>query len=100
MSRTTYVRVILIRSIGRPSKPRQQALGDGAWIEGDLIKTVRLGETFRIRCVFANGRLCKRTYASSTIISIKDDIVTTRQMQYMFLRVPRFDPTKSLRAWQ
>jgi hypothetical protein len=100
MSRTIYVRVILIRSIGRSLPKRQQALGDGAWIEGDLIKAVRLGDTFRIRCVFANARLCKRTYASSAVISIKEDIVTTGQMQYMFLRVPRFNSEGSLRAWE
>jgi hypothetical protein len=99
MNRTTYVRVILIRAIGTSLPKRQQALGDGAWIEGDLIKPVRVGETFQIRCILDNGRLCKRTYAGSTVISIKEDIVTTRQMQYMFLRVPRFNSEGSLRAW-
>jgi hypothetical protein len=99
MSRTTYVRVILVRSMVFPPPRRQQALGDGAWIEGDLITPVRIGENFRIRCVFANGRLCKRTYASSTVVSIEGDVVTTYQMQYKVLRVPRFDPVKSLRAW-
>jgi hypothetical protein len=100
MSRATYVRVILTRSIGRPLTTRQQVLRDGDWIEGELTKPVKIGEAFRLRCVFTNGPLCKRTYGSSTLISIKEDIVTTCQMQYMCLRVPRFNPTMSLRAWQ
>jgi len=100
MRRTTYVRIIIVGCVIQPPPPRCQALANGAWLEGTLTKRVRIGDAFHLRCVLMNGRLCKRVYQSSTVVSIKGDTVVTEQMRYKVLRVPKFNPEQSLRAWE
>ena len=109
MATLSYVRIIRIRATtvvggprkGRPSKAAQP-IPNGSWIEGTLIKPIHIGKEFRVRCVFFDGKacLCGRLYQSSCVISIHGDQVITRQVVYKVMRVPRFDPQGSLRAWE
>ena len=79
-----------------------QPIPDGAWIEGTLIKPIRLGRQFRVKCSFFNGKgcLCGRIYASSKVLLIRRDHVFTENVEYKVMRVPKFDAEASLRVWE
>jgi len=86
------------RLIGKPVDP----IANGAWIEGTVIKPICLGKEFQVYCTCYNGKICiqGRVYKSSEVVLIRGDKVFTQDVEYKVLRVPRFDPVKSLRAWQ
>jgi hypothetical protein len=103
----TYVRIIRVRSTvlrtrsGRLSKSKAVPIPNGAWIEGTLIKPIRVGHEFAVRCTFFNGAgcLCGRVYTSSRVILIRRDYVFSENVQYKVMKVPEFDSERSLRAW-
>jgi hypothetical protein len=104
MSPLRYVRIIRMGSMvveGEPkhrrSKKTLEPLRDGDWIEGVLIKPIRIGEGFRVRTLFHNGQLCHRLYQSSTVVSIQWDQVLTFEVRYKVMRVPAFDPNRPLK---
>ncbi len=78
-----------------------QPIPDGAWLEGELIKPIRVGRQFSLRCTCYCGKIsiCRRVYRSSAVVAIRGDQVITLYVRYKVLRVPRFDPDRSLRAW-
>lgn len=90
-----YVRIIIVRRAVHPRPSRQQALADGAWLEGTLTNPVKIGDVFRLRCVLLNGRASRRVYQSSPVVLINGDEVTTEQLEYKILRVPTFNPERS-----
>jgi hypothetical protein len=106
MKPATYVRIIRLGSMvaeGGP-KPRLkwkqlEPLRVGDWIEGKLIKAIRVGDDFRLRALFHNGQLCRRSYLSSPVVAIQQDQVLTYEVRYKVLRVPKFDPKRSLKSW-
>ena len=105
MSTLRYVRIIRMGSMVEPGAKRRsrwkelEALRDGDWIEGTLIKPIRIGEGFQVRTFIHNGQLCRRGYLTSEVVAIQGDQVLTSQVRYKFLRVPVFDPLKSLQSW-
>jgi hypothetical protein len=105
-----YIRIIRVRgnassgnsNRGRLAKKPVQPIPNGAWLEGHLTKPIRVGQPFQVECTCFNGKICVcgRVYRSSAVILIRGGYVFTEEMEYKVLRVPRFDPVKSLRAWQ
>jgi hypothetical protein len=97
-----YVRIIRVRSRrdARETAPTRGEPHDGSWIEGTLITPIRVGSSFRVKCIFFNGQVCRRTYQGSSVVAIKGDRVTTARVEYKVLKVPKFDPDRSLRAWE
>jgi hypothetical protein len=85
----------------RKSKWKElEALRDRDWIEGMLIKPIRIGDGIQVRILIYNGQLCRRLYLTSAVVAIQADQVLTSQVRYKFLRVPVFDPLKSLKSWE
>ena len=107
MSTLRYVRIIRMGSMVEPGAKRRsrwkelEALRDGDWIEGTLIKPIRIGDGIQVRILIFNGQLCRRRrlYLTSEVVAIQGDQVLTSQVRYKFLRVPVFDPLKSLKSW-
>ena len=105
MSTLHYVRIIRRGSMVEPGAKRRsrwkeiEALSDGDWLEGTLIKPIRIGEGFRVRVLILHGQFCRRHYMTSAVVAIQADQVLTSQVRYKFLRVPAFDPDRSLQAW-
>jgi hypothetical protein len=105
MSTLRYVRIIRMGSMvepgakGRSRWTEREALRDGDWIEGTLIKPVRIGDGLQVRILIYNSQLCRRLYLTSDVVAIQGDQVLTTQVRYKFLRVPVFDPLKSLKSW-
>lgn len=105
MSTLRYVRIIRMGSMVVPGGARRRgrrnelAIRDGDWIEGELTRPIRIGEGFRLRVLIINGQLCRRVYMSSRVVATQGDQVLTCEVRYKFLRVPAFDPDRSLRAW-
>jgi hypothetical protein len=98
-----YVRVIRVRSREDASgtAPKRGEPHVGSWIEGTLTTPIRVGCGFRVQCVLFNGQICRRTYQGSSVVAIKGDLVTTTtRVEYKVLKVPKFDPIGSLRAWE
>jgi hypothetical protein len=97
-----YARIIRVRfrRDAGETAPKRGEPHDGSWIEGTLTTPIRVGCTFRIKCVFFNGQICRRTYQGSSVVAIKGDLVTTTRAEYKVLKVPKFDPDRSLRAWE
>lgn len=109
MATLSYVRIIRIRASSIAGSFRRglsskavEPIPNGSWIEGTLIRPIRIGSEFRVRCVFFNGKacLCGRVYKSSAVVCIRGDQIFTRHVVYKVMRVPRFDPEGSLRAWE
>ena len=106
MSTLRYVRIIRMGSMVEPEGARRrgrrkelEAMRDGDWIEGELTRPIRIGDGFRLRVLIINGQLCRRLYMTSAVVAIQGDQVLTCEVRYKFLRVPAFDPDRSLRAW-
>jgi len=105
MSTLRYVRIIRMGSMVEPGAKRKskwkelEALRDRDWIEGMLIKPIRIGDGIQVRILICNGQLCRRLYLTSAVVAIQADQVLTTQVRYKFLRVPVFDPLKSLKSW-
>jgi hypothetical protein len=105
MSTLRYVRIIRMGSMVESGAKRRsrwkelEALRDGDWFEGMLIKPIRIGDGFQVRTLIHNGQLCRRLYLTSAVVAIQGDQVLTSQVRYKFLRVPVFDPLKSLKSW-
>jgi hypothetical protein len=108
MKPATYVRILRLRSSGCGKAPRLITesgvqfvpIQNGDWIEGRLVRPIRIGKPIEMRCLFYNGELCNRTYVSSKVETITSDLVRTAFVVYKVLRVPKFDSKKSLRAWE
>jgi hypothetical protein len=106
MSTLRYVRIIRMGSMVEPGAKRRsrwkelEALRDGDWLEGMLIKPIRIGDGIQVRVLIYNGQLCRRLYLTSAVVAIQADQVLTSQVRYKFLRVPVFDPLKSLKSWE
>jgi hypothetical protein len=105
MSTLRYVRIIRMGSMVEPGAKRRsrwkelEALRDGDWLEGTLIKPIRIGHGIELRTLLCNGQLCRRLYLTSAVVAIQADQVLTSQVRYKFLRVPVFDPLRSLKSW-
>jgi hypothetical protein len=56
--------------------------------------------SFQVKCTCLDGKICVcgLVYVSTAVILIRGDYVFTQNQQFKVLRVPRFDPVKSLRA--
>ena len=84
MSTLRYVRIIRMGSMVEPGAKRRsrwkelEALRDGDWIEGTLIKPIRIGEGFQVRTFIHNGQLCRRGYLTSEVVAIQGDQVLRR----------------------
>jgi hypothetical protein len=107
MKPATYVRVLRLRSsgCGKPSRAITEGgvervpIRNGDWIEGRLVRPIKVRRPFEVRCVFFNGELCEKTYLSTDVVTVMSDVVRTQYVVYKFMRVPRFDSVRSLRAW-
>jgi hypothetical protein len=87
---------------GRPTVKLFRPVPDGFWVEGHLTKPIQIGQAFEVECTCYQGKICicGRIFTTTEVISIYGDSVFTLDSQYKVLRVPRFDPLGSLRAWQ
>ena len=106
MKRGTYVRIIPLIATpnvvpgfdDREPKPSTPYMA-GHWLEGHLIEDIGLTSQIAFGCHIRNGKFVKEPWRSSPICLVVGDQIFCQRALYRILKVPPFDPQKSLEVW-
>jgi len=78
--------------------PRPKAK-ENYWVEGFLAEDIALGGQIAFDTHLRNCYQVDAAFSTSPIVAIAGNEVMTEMSLFVVLRVPPFDPDKSLRAW-
>jgi hypothetical protein len=71
----------------------------GCWVEGYLTENIALAVPILFEKHILNGKEVRGAFRSSPVCLVRGNEIFTQMAAYRLLRVPPFDPTRSLQAW-
>lgn len=71
----------------------------GCWLEGYLGEDIALTGQLYFEKHILNGKEVRGVFRSSPICLVRGNEIITQMGAYRLLKVPPFDPDRSLRAW-
>ena len=71
----------------------------GCWLEGYLGEDIALTGQLYFKKHILNGKEVRGVFRSSPICLVRGNEIITQMGAYRLLKVPPFDPDRSLRAW-
>ena len=108
MKKGTYVRLIAMTaapdtipsSNGKPdwNAKKRPTVKPGQWLEGYLADDIALAKPIRFTRHIRNGKV-RSAFRTSPVCVVQGNDVITEMSIFRVLRVPPFDPEKSLEAW-